>query len=52
MRIFPFRVRFGTSTVLNDIGLEGTLFDEAVAEQPHAVHVVSVRLKYVLHADI
>ena len=28
-------------------GLEGTPFDGAVAEHPHAVHVVSVRLGYV-----
>ena len=29
------------------IGLESTLFDGAAAEQPHTVHVVSVRLGYV-----
>ena len=34
------------------IGLESTLFDGAAAEQPHAVHVVSVRLRYVLHAGV
>ena len=34
----------GASNVLNDIGLESTLFDGAAAEQPRAVHVISVRL--------
>ena len=29
------------------IGLESTPFNGAAAEQPHAVHVVSVRLRYV-----
>ena len=33
------------------IELESTLFDGAAAEQPHTVHVVSVRLGYV-HAGI
>ena len=30
------------------IGLESTLFDRAAAEQPHTVHVVSVRLGFML----
>ena len=52
VRPSPITILHGTSTVLNDIGLESTLFDGAAAEQPPAVHVVSVRLRYVVHAGV
>ena len=41
----PCTILHGTSTVRHDIGLESTLFDGMVAEQPRAVHAVSVRLR-------